>query len=139
MTATTVTDPADLALTTTGSPNPVASGQHLTYTITAANTGGQPDTGVTVTDPLPASAVFGAMHATQGSCTCAVTAPNKNKDGTVTCRLGTLPGSATATVTITVTPTIQGTLTTAAAVTASNISPADTDDTATATVTVHGT
>jgi hypothetical protein len=63
-------------------------------------------TGVTVTDPLPASAVFGSVSATQGTCTRTVTAPDKNKAGTVTCSLGTLPGGATATVTITFTPAI---------------------------------
>ena len=34
MTATVVTaPPADLSLTNTGAPNPVTSGQHLTYTL----------------------------------------------------------------------------------------------------------
>jgi uncharacterized repeat protein (TIGR01451 family) len=131
--------PADLALTNTGAPNPVTSGQHLTYTLTAANTGGSDATGVTVTDPLPASAVFGSMHTTQGTCTRTVTTPNKNKNGTVTCHLGTLPGGGTATVTITVTPTTKGTLANTATITAGNISPADGDDSATARVSVHGT
>jgi uncharacterized repeat protein (TIGR01451 family) len=108
---------------------------HLTYTLTAKNTGGQDATGVTVTDPLPASAVFGSMHTTQGTCTRTVTDPNKNKQGTVTCNLRTLPAGAT--VTITVTPTIKGTLGNTATVTVGNISK-DGDDSATATVTVHG-
>jgi uncharacterized repeat protein (TIGR01451 family) len=139
MTATTVTNPADLALTNTGSPNPVTSGQNLTYTLTATNTGGQDATGVTVTAPLPASAVFGSMTASQDSCTRTVSGPDKNKGGTVTCTIGTLAGGATATVTITVTPTKPGTLATGTAtVTASNVT-SDGDDSATATVTVNGT
>jgi uncharacterized repeat protein (TIGR01451 family) len=138
--ATTITPPpADLALAKTAAPNPVVSGQHLTYTLTAANTGGQAATGVTVTDPLPTTAVFGSMHTTQGTCARTVSNPNKNKTGTVTCSLGTLPGGGTATVTITVTPTIKGALANTATVAAGNITPADSDDTATATVTVHGT
>jgi len=85
-------------------------GQLLTYTLQAANPGGQDATGVKVTDPLPASAVFGSVSASQGACTRTVSDPNRNKDGTVTCTLGTLPADATATVTITVTPTKPGTL-----------------------------
>jgi uncharacterized repeat protein (TIGR01451 family) len=127
----------DLALTNSGAPNPVASGQPLTYALKAANTGGRAATGVKVTDPLPGSAVFGSMQTTQGTCT--VSAPNKNKADTVTCHLGTLPAGGTATVTITVTPTTQGILADTAAVTAGNISPADSDDSATATVSVQGT
>ena len=131
--------PADLSLTNAGAPNPAVSGQPLTYTLQAANTGGQDATAVTVNDPLPASAVFKSMSATQGSCTRTVSDPNKNKDGTVNCTLGILPGGGTATVTITVTPTKPGTLTAqAATVTAGNISPAGGDDSATATVTVQG-
>jgi len=130
---------ADLSLANTGSPKPVTSGQPLTYTLTATNTGAQPAAGVTVTDPLPANGVFGSMHTTQGTCTRTVSNPNKNKAGTVTCSLGTLPGGGTATVTITVTPTTKGTLANTAAVAASNITPADSDDSATATVSVHGT
>jgi hypothetical protein len=38
-----------LAITNSGSPNPDLSGQQLTCTITATNTGGQTATGVTVT------------------------------------------------------------------------------------------
>ena len=89
-----------------------------------------------VTDPLPGSAVFGSMQTTQGTCT--VSAPNKNKGGTVRCSLGPLAGGATATVTITVTATKPGTLTAQAATVTANGVSTDTDDSATATVTVHG-
>ena len=90
-----------------------------------------------MTDPLSASAVFGSVSASQGSCTPTVSAPNKNKGGTVRCSLGPLAGGATATVTITVTATKPGTLTGTATVTANGVST-DTDDSATATLTVHG-
>ena len=60
--------------------------------------------------------------------TCTRTVTAANPDGTITCRLGTLPAGATATVTITVTPTIEGgTLTSTARVTATNVSK-DTND-----------
>ena len=93
-----------------------------------------------MTDPLSASAVFGSVSASQGSCTRTVSAPNKNKDGTVICSLGTVTNTTPATVTIMVTPTKPGTLAnpSPATVTATNVSPADSDHSATATVTVHG-
>jgi uncharacterized repeat protein (TIGR01451 family) len=72
----------------------VASGQHLTYTLKATNTGGQDATGVSVTDPLPASAVFGSVSSSQGICTRSTSGSNKNKEGTVTCSLGTLTSGA---------------------------------------------
>ena len=91
-----------------------------------------------MTDPLSASAVFGSVSASQGSCTPTVSAPNKNKGGTVRCSLGPLAGGATAPVTITVTATPPGTLTAQAATVPANGVSTDPDDSATATVTVHG-
>ena len=126
--------PADLAVTNSGSPNPVVSGQQLTYTITAANTGGQTAANVTVTDPLPASAHFNSASATQGTCT----PPGSPKGGTVTCNLGSLGASGSATVTIVVTVTKPGTLSDTATAAASGVT-ADADDSATATTTVTGT
>ena len=125
---------ADLAAANSGSPNPVVSGNQLTYTITAANTGGLTATGVTVTDPLPASAHYNSASATQGTCT----RPSTAKGGTVTCSLGSLGGGDSATVTIVVTTTKPGMLSDTATVTASNVTP-DADDSATATTTVTGT
>jgi hypothetical protein len=52
--------------------------------------------------------------------------------------VGSLAGGKSATITIVVTPTKPGTLTNAAAVTATSITP-DGDDSATATTTVQGT
>lgn len=89
---------ADLALTNSGSPNPVLSGNKLTYTIIATDTGGLAATGVTVTDPLPGTAHFSSASATQGTCT----GPGASKGGTVTCSLGNLAGGASATATVTV-------------------------------------
>ena len=132
--------PADLSIANAGSPNPAVSGDHLTYTITAANTGGQDATQVTVTDPLPRSAHFDSMSTSQGSCTRTAGTRPKTRGGTVACGIGTLAGGASATVTIVVTPTGKpGPLADTATVTASDINPPDSDDSATATVTVHGT
>jgi uncharacterized repeat protein (TIGR01451 family) len=135
MTSTVVSPPpADLSLTNTGSPNPVISGQQLTYTITATNTGGQTATSVSVKDTLPASAHYNSASATQGTCT----RPATSKGGTVTCTIGNLTSGAKATVTIVVTTTTPGTLTDTATTTAANVTT-DSDDSATAATTVRGT
>lgn len=132
--------PADPSIANVGSPNPAVSGDQLTYTITATNTGGQDATQVTVTDPLPRSAHFDSMSTSQGSCTRTAGTRPKTQGGTIACSIGTLAGGASATVTIVVTPTGKpGTLADTATVTASDITPPDSDDSATATVTVQGT
>jgi uncharacterized repeat protein (TIGR01451 family) len=129
--------PADLVPTNTGSPNPVLSGQRLTYTIKATNTGGQTATGASVSDPLPASVVFRSMSTSQGSCQRTAGGKPKTKNGTVTCGVGDLAADASATVTIVVTPTTKGTLSDTATVTASNVIQ-DSYDSATATLIVKG-
>jgi uncharacterized repeat protein (TIGR01451 family) len=129
---------ADLSITKSGSPNPVVSGNQLTYTITVTNHGPLAATGVTVKDPLPASARFNSASSTQGTCTRTTTTKPKTKDGTVTCSLGGLANGATATVTIVVTPTTPGTLTNTASVTGDQADPTPADNSATATTTVLG-
>jgi uncharacterized repeat protein (TIGR01451 family) len=130
--------PADLSITKSGAPNPVVSGNQLTYTITATNNGGQTATGVTVSDPLPASTRFDSVSTTQGSCTRSTTTKPKTKDGTVTCSVGSLAGGQSATITIVVTPTTPGTLTNTATVTGDQVDPTPVDNSATATTTVSG-
>jgi uncharacterized repeat protein (TIGR01451 family)/CSLREA domain-containing protein len=86
----------DLAVTKTASPEPVASGGTITYTITVKNNGPITATGVNTVDNLPGGVTFVSSSASQGSC---------SGTATVTCDLGTLPNGATATVTIVVTVT----------------------------------
>jgi uncharacterized repeat protein (TIGR01451 family) len=133
------TPPApDLSITNSGSPNPVVSGQPSTYTIQVTNqTGGSSASGVTVTDPLPASGVFKSMSTTQGTCTRTTGSPSKNKGGTVTCSVGTLEAGNGATITIVIVPTTKGTLSDTATVSPTDATPLD--NSATATVTVTGT
>jgi uncharacterized repeat protein (TIGR01451 family) len=135
----------DLSLTNNGAPNPVVSGQRLTYTVKAKNTGGSTAYGVKVTDVLPSSAHFDSMTTSQGSCIRSTISPTKTKNGTVTCTLGNLGAGNTATVTIVVTPTTAGTITAPATVTGyttgakTTAIAQDGDDSATATNTVTGT
>jgi uncharacterized repeat protein (TIGR01451 family) len=84
---------ADLVLTKSDSPDPVAQGATLTYTIEVENLGPDPATNTTVEDKLPGGVTFLSMSATVGSCT--------RQGKTVTCNLGMLAMSAVQTVTIT--------------------------------------
>src|SRR5215207_1267115 len=81
---------ADLALTKSDSPDPVAVGGTLTYTVAVQNLGPMAATGVVVTDPLsPSDVDFASATATSGTC--------QHKANTVTCSLGTINAATTAT------------------------------------------
>jgi uncharacterized repeat protein (TIGR01451 family) len=129
---------ADLSITKSGAPNPVLSGNRLTYTLTVENNGPQSATGVTVTDPLPDSVHFNSVGSSRGSCIRSTTKPAP-KDGTVTCSLGNLANGATASITIVVTSTTPGTLTNTATVNGKEIDPNPLNNSATATISVIGT
>jgi len=57
---------ADLSVTKTDSPDPVTTGNDLTYTVTVTNNGPDPATSVTVTDNLPAETTFVSCSSTGG-------------------------------------------------------------------------
>lgn len=99
---------ADLALTKTDSPDPVAVGNPLTYTLSVSNNGPDTATGTTVTDSLPGSVAFVSANPTQGTCA--------HSGGVVICDIGSVNSGATATVTITVTPMVDGVITNSAVV-----------------------
>jgi uncharacterized repeat protein (TIGR01451 family) len=124
---------ADLALTKSDNPDPVAVGGALTYTIRVQNLGANDATGVVVTDPLSASDVdFVSATATSGTC--------EHKANTVTCSLGTVNVGTTATVTIVVRPKKTGTLSNTATVTSpEDNTPANNQATATTVVNKKGT
>jgi uncharacterized repeat protein (TIGR01451 family) len=90
--------PADVSITKSDSPDPVALGGTLTYHLTVTNNGTltMPATtsGVVLTDVLPVGVSF--VSATPSIGTCSGTS-------TVTCNLGIFPSGATATVDIVVT------------------------------------
>jgi uncharacterized repeat protein (TIGR01451 family) len=114
---------SDLSASIADSPDPVATGGNLTYTITTFNSGPDAATGVTVTDPLPAGTTF--VDAT-GGCT-----PSGN---TVTCSIGNLASGATATSNIVVNVTaMSGPLSNTVSVTANESDPNMLNNSATAT------
>jgi uncharacterized repeat protein (TIGR01451 family) len=57
---------ADLAITKSGSPDPVLTGSDLTYTVSVTNNGPDTATAVTVTDNLPAETTFVSCSSTGG-------------------------------------------------------------------------
>src|SRR4029079_8343246 len=57
---------ADLAITKTDSPDPVITGNDVTYTVTVTNNGPDAATSVTVTDNLPAETTFVSCSSTGG-------------------------------------------------------------------------
>ena len=60
---------ADLSITKTASPDPVTTGDNLTYTVTVTNNGPDPATSVIVTDNLPAETTFVSCSSTgEGVC-----------------------------------------------------------------------
>jgi uncharacterized repeat protein (TIGR01451 family) len=113
-------DPADLSLTKSDSPDPVAEGATLTYTILVSNAGPDPATNVVVTDDLPKQIKFVSATASSGSCQ---SPPGKGKGGKVECNLGTLSNGGTATVTIRTTATKAGDISNTASVTSDITDP----------------
>jgi uncharacterized repeat protein (TIGR01451 family) len=123
--------PATLAITNSGSPNPVPTRQRLTYTIRVANPSGLAATSVAMSDALPTSVKLNSVSTTQGTCT---TTGGGNKGVTASCDLGSLAGGANATIMLVVTTSKAGTLSDTATVTAANI-PGSASATAITTVT----
>jgi uncharacterized repeat protein (TIGR01451 family) len=112
---------ADLAITKSDSPDPVATGGSLTYTLTVTNNGPGNATGVIVTDILPA----GVTYISSG--TAIFTAPDK-----VTWNIAGLANGATANLTILVTaPATAGTITNNASVSGDQADPVAGNNTAT--------
>jgi uncharacterized repeat protein (TIGR01451 family) len=117
-----------LSIIVVDSPNPVALGTNLTYTVTvrqnffAAND-------VVLTDTLPAGVHLISATTSQGSCNGATPM--------LTCNLGTLNFVGPVTVTIVVAPTTEGLHTNVAKITTSSFDPDLTDNTVTS-VTLAG-
>jgi len=133
---TTVAAQADLQVTKTDSPDPIAPGSNLTYTITVANAGPSNASLVAVTDIVPASTTFVSLSAPAGwSCT----TPAVGSAGAINCTMGSMPlGNAVFTLVVAVdSAATNGTvLTNTATATHSTADPNGSDNSATTTTTV---
>jgi uncharacterized repeat protein (TIGR01451 family) len=90
---------ADLSITKSGSPDPVAPGTNLTYFIQVANAGPDPATAVTVTDVTPSGTTFVSLASPAGW-TCVT--PIVGGSGAISCTTLTLGVGATACFTLVV-------------------------------------
>ncbi len=91
----------DLQITKSASPPSVDVGRNITWTMVVKNNGPDSDTGVTVTDPLPAGTTFVSVATTKGACT---------GNTTITCNIGNMAAGETVTITLVTTATRTGTL-----------------------------
>lgn len=89
---------ADLSITKADSPDPVAAGTDLTYTLTAANDGPDTASTVTVVDTLPSEVGFESVSAPGWDCT----TPDVGASGTVSCTRTNVASGADSTLSITV-------------------------------------
>ena len=124
---TTVSAPMpDLAIAKSDSPDPVATGSTLTYTLVVTNTGPFAASGVMLTDTLPPAVAFGSASANCGEAA-----------GVVTCTLGDMGNGISTALTIVVTaPGAAGTLTNTATIGGTQSDPNLSNNTAAETTTV---
>ena len=94
--------PVDLSVTKTDSPDPVAVGSNLTYTITISNRGPNDAVNVFLEDTFSELVTFGSAIPSQGEC--------RGDDSLVLCDLGSLANGVTITVEIIVRPRSPGIL-----------------------------
>lgn len=122
---------ANLSVTQSDAPDPVAAGQNLTYTLTVANASATTPSNVKVTDDLPAGVTFNAA-ASSSSCTAAGSAPV-----TVTCSYGAVASGAPEAQQIVVTTGATATSLTNTATVAGNLAdPTPANNTSTSTTAV---
>lgn len=124
---------ADLAVTKADSPDPVAVGATLTYSLQVQNLGPDLATGVTLADNLPKGVDFASVTATGAKCS--------RKGRKVTCSVGQLGSGVNyspVSVSIAVIPRKTGTISNTASVKGAQKDPVGTNDKATATTTVLG-
>ncbi|MFE2992245.1 hypothetical protein [Streptomyces sp. NPDC059262] len=133
----TITPPApsaDLSVQKSDTPDPVAAGQNLTYTITLTNNGPDTADGVHLTDLVPAGTTFQSFAAPAGW---TKTTPPASGTGTVAATKATMaPGTATFTLVVKPNVTATGTVTNTATVATTTDDPNPGNDTATTSTTL---
>ena len=129
--------PADLLVSMSATPDPVKSGDNLTYTIRVKNLGPGPAINVVMNDPLPLGTTFVSASSTHGS----LTTPPPGAVGTVTCDVARVANGDTLTVTLVVNVTARGktTITNEASAGADPTDPNSSNDHAAVQTRVFGT
>jgi uncharacterized repeat protein (TIGR01451 family) len=90
----------DLSITKAGSPASQTLGDgNITWTIVVKNNGPDTDTGVVITDPMPAGNTFVSATTTKGTCT---------GGAILHCSLGTMAAGESVTITLVTTPSTVG-------------------------------
>lgn len=117
---------ADLSIVKSASPDPVALGGTLTYTLAVSNAGPLVACSVTVTDTLPGGVAFVSAGGSGWACV--------QSAGVVTCTAASLPMGAAPPISITVTaPTASGFLTNRATISSQTPDPVPANNTASVT------
>ena len=120
----------DLAITKSGSPETQELGQgNISWTMVVTNNGPDTDTGVKVSDPMPAGNTYVSSTTTQGTCT---------GGAILTCNIGTMAAGAKVTITLITTPSQTGAQTNTAVVSGDKPETNLANNTATATVQITG-
>jgi uncharacterized repeat protein (TIGR01451 family) len=116
----------DLSITKSGSPATQTLGAgNITWTIVVTNNGPDADTGVAVSDPMPAGNTFVSATTTQGSCT---------GGAILNCNIGNMAAGASVTITLVTTPSTVGAQVNTANVVGNRPETNTTNNSATATV-----
>ncbi|HEY7061153.1 MAG TPA: DUF11 domain-containing protein [Chloroflexota bacterium] len=135
--ASVVAQATALSISKSDSPDPVAAGGSLTYSIPVSNVSATAVTNVTVTDTLPAGLTLSQVPtSTVGTCTGTIGST------AVSCNIGTLAAGQTATVSIValvVATTTNGTVLTNTASVTGTVGATTVTNSATQTTTVTGT
>jgi uncharacterized repeat protein (TIGR01451 family) len=118
----------DLSVTKSGSPATQTLGTgNITWTIVVTNNGPSADTGVAITDPMPAGNTFVSATSTQGTCT---------GGAVLSCNIGDVAAGASVTITLVTTPSTEGDQVNTVTVSGNRPETNTANNTATATVAV---
>lgn len=101
LTGTGGTPTADLAVSISASPNPVKTGQKVTYTITLYNAGPSTASSLLINDSLSSQSTFVSATISQGQGTCVT--PKPGASGVVSCSIASLASGASQPIQIIVT------------------------------------
>jgi len=127
-----VTPDADISVTNSDSPDPVAPGDTITYTQSITNNGPDAATNATFTQSTPSGTTFQSLASPAGW-SCAT--PAAGGTGVISCTKGSMAGSETGAFTLIVNVTGGGTITSTVAGGSSTQDPDPTDNTAQVTTT----